>query len=193
MAYFESQDIGMPAVSCLSAARELARLLDQAALSGDVDWAQLKDLVPDTQLADHWRGSVEFLSIITDLWPADLESAQRLDPYARRYAAAEAMAREWQAHPPQTPVIIAGSTGATPASRLLMKAAMALPSGLVILPGLDNELRPEALERIGHAPSHPQYTLARTLRALDLQPADVQPWPGPHLCAERVRAPPPDP
>ncbi len=177
MAYFQAHGTGMPATSCLAAAKELARLLDQAALSGEVDWTQLKDLVPETQLADHWRRSVEFLSIITEQWPTDLETAQRMDPYTRRYAAAEAMVQEWRSNPPETPVIIAGSTGATPASRLLMQAAMTLPSGLVILPGLDNELRPEALDRIGRAPSHPQYTLARTLRALDLQPSDVEPWP----------------
>lgn len=177
MAFFEAQGAGMPATSCLSAARELARLLDQAALSGDVDWGQLNALVPETQLADHWRRSVEFLSIITEQWPNELEDATRMDPYTRRYAAAEAMAREWQARPPDSPVIIAGSTGATPASQLLMKAVMTLPKGLVILPGLDNELTPDALDRIGDAPSHPQFSLARTLKALHLDPKHVQAWP----------------
>ena len=65
-----------------------------------------------------------------------------MDPYARRYAAAEAMVREWQVRPPESPVIIAGSTGATPASRLLMQAAMQLPKGVVVLPGLDRDLSP---------------------------------------------------
>jgi ATP-dependent helicase/nuclease subunit B len=183
MAYFEAHGAGMPAASCLSAARELARLLDQAALSGNVDWAQLKALVPDVQLAVHWEQSLEFLSIITEQWPAQLEDATAMDPYARRYAAAEAMAREWQARPPESPVIIAGSTGATPASRLLMQAALQLPKGLVVLPGLDRDLTPEALERIAAAPSHPQFTLARTLSELGLDPVAVAPWP------ERVSAP----
>lgn len=177
MAFFEAQKTGMPAASCLSAARELARLLDQAALSGEVDWTQLNALVPETQLADHWRRSVEFLSIITEQWPTELEDAMRMDPYTRRYAAAKAMVRVWQTRPPDSPVIIAGSTGATPASQLLMKAAMSLPKGLVILPGLDNELTPQALERIGDAPSHPQYALARTLKALNLDPKTVHAWP----------------
>ena len=177
MAYFEAHGSGAPAASCVSAARELARVLDQAALSGDVDWSQLKSLVSDTQLADHWHHSVDFLSIITEQWPTELESAMRMDPYVRRYAAAEAMVREWETKPPQTPLIIAGSTGATPASRLLMKAAMSLPSGLVLLPGLDLDLGPEALESIRHAPSHPQFTLARTLKELGLTPNDVSPWP----------------
>lgn len=177
MKYFETHGTGMPAASCLSAARELARLLDQAALSGDVDWAQLKHLVPEVQLASHWEQSLEFLAIITEQWPAQLEEATAMDPYARRYAAAVAMAKEWQARPPETPVIIAGSTGATPASRLLMKAAMQLPKGLVVLPGLDRELTPDALQRISEAPSHPQFTLSRTLRDLSLEPSDIHAWP----------------
>jgi len=177
MAYFDAHGTNMPAASCLSAARELARLLDQAALSGEVDWSQLKALVPDVQLAGHWEQSLEFLSIITEQWPAQLEEATAMDPYARRYAAAEAMVTEWGARPPQGPVIIAGSTGATPASRLLMRAAIDLPKGLVVLPGLDRDLTPQALERIDASPSHPQFTLARTLRDLGLEPSAVELWP----------------
>ena len=110
MAYYERAGSQIPAVSCLSAARELARLLDQAALSGDVDWSSLSELAPGSQLAAHWEQSVEFLKIITEHWPAQLEDAARIDPYARRFAAAEAMAAHWRAHPPHGPIIVAGST-----------------------------------------------------------------------------------
>lgn len=178
MAYFSAHKVNMPAAACLSAARELARLLDQAALSGDVDWAALTEHELGAHLSLHWQQSLEFLSIITDQWPAQLEDAKAMDPYARRYAAAEAMVAEWQTHPPQTPVIIAGSTGATPASRLLMRAALALPKGLVVLPGLNRDLGPEAIRHIERAPSHPQFTLVRTLTGLDLTPQAVTPWPG---------------
>jgi len=178
MRYFEVNGTGMPPASCLAAARELARLLDQAALSGTIDWRKLETLVPEAQLAGHWKQSLEFLAIITEQWPAELDEATAMDPYARRYAAAEAMAAEWQSRPPETPVIIAGSTGATPASRLLMKAAMQLPKGLIILPGLDRGLTPNALKRVSDAPSHPQFTLARTLQDLGLQPQQVDSWPG---------------
>ena len=177
MAYFETHGTGMPAASCLAAANELARLLDQAALSGNVDWRQLESLVPEAQLATHWKQSLEFLSIITEQWPAQLDDATAMDPYARRYAAAEAMAREWLAAPPESPVIVAGSTGATPASRLLMKAAMQLPNGLVVLPGLDRSMMPDALRSIADSPSHPQFALARTLQDIGLRPGEVEPWP----------------
>lgn len=177
MAYFDALKIHLPAVSCLAAARELATLLDQAALSGEVDWDALENLVPDAQLAQHWQNSVRFLKIITDQWPAHLDEKARMDPYARRYAAVEAMAAHWQAAPPDTPVIIAGSTGATPASRLLMQAVMALPRGAIVLPGLDMDLDAPTLAQITQAPSHPQFTLARTLTALDLSLDQVTPWP----------------
>ena len=177
MQYFTSTGSELPAVSCLSAARELARLLDQAALSGDVDWADLKGLVPEADLSAHWEQSVAFLKIITDQWPARLEEATAMDPYARRFAAAEAMTRHWQTAPPNGPLIIAGSTGATPASRLLMRAAMELPQGLVVLPGLDLSLKPATLAQVAETPSHPQFTLARTLVHLDLTPEQVRSWP----------------
>ena len=178
MAYFEASGAQLPAASCLSAARELARLLDQSALSGSVDWQALKSEDLGGHLSKHWQQSLEFLSIITDQWPAQLQEATAMDPYARRYAAAEAMVAEWAKHPPETPVIIAGSTGATPASRLLMDAALRLPKGVVVLPGLNLDLAPDALAPIQDSPSHPQFTLVRTLKALDLSPDQITPWPG---------------
>lgn len=177
MRYFEATGTHLPAASCLAAARELANLLDQAALSGDVDWNSLESLVPNAQLAQHWQQSVRFLQIITDQWPAQLDEATKMDPYARRYAAAEAMAAHWRQDPPETPVIVAGSTGATPASRLLMQAVMDLPRGAIVLPGLDMDLDLPTLEQITAAPSHPQFTLARTLSALELTLDRVTPWP----------------
>ena len=185
MQFYESSDRPLPAVSCLAAARELARLLDQAALSGDVDWAALESLVPQADLAGHWQDSVKFLRIITEHWPNELEDAQKMDPYARRLAAAEAMAKAWQDAPPTSPVIIAGSTGATPASRVLMKAAMQLPEGLVVFPGLDLSLPPATLKQVRETPSHPQYAMARALAHLDLLPGDVHRWPGSTASAEQ--------
>lgn len=179
MAYYDAQDLNIPAPSALSAARELARLLDQAALSGDVDWAQLEDIVSDRELAQHWKQSLEFLKIITQQWPIKLEDAAKLDPYTRRYKAAEAMANAWRDTPPNSLVIIAGSTGATPASRLLMDAARDLPQGLVILPGLDRDVSDTVWDSLSETPSHPQFTLARTLSHLGLSPRDVVAWPMP--------------
>lgn len=188
MAYYERNGISIPAASALSAARELARLLDQAALSGDIEWDKLKTIVPEGELAMHWRGSLRFLEIITQHWPAKLAEATAMDPYARRFAAAQALTQFWQVTPPQGPVIIAGSTGATPASRLLMRAALSLPKGLIVLPGLDRDMPVEAWAEVSQAPSHPQFTLARTLKSLGKQRSEVATWPGLTALAQQLTA-----
>ena len=177
-AFYEAQGRSIPPASALAAARELARLLDQAALSGDVDWSRLTDLVANRQLAIHWEQSVRFLDIIATQWPEDLERNVEMDPYARRLAAAEATAGSWRTAPPKGDIIIAGSTGAEPSSRVLMRAALELPRSLVILPGLDREVSEDAWSRIAEAANHPQFTIARTLRTLGLKPYEVREWPG---------------
>ena len=185
LAYYKAQGLSLPEVSALAAARELAGLLDQAALSSEpgsgVDWSKLNSLVSDTQLAQHWEQSLQFLNIITKDWPAKLDDAKAMDPYARRLGAAEAIARSWADAPPETPVIIAGSTGATPASRLMMRSVLTLPRGLIVLPGLDRDLPDAALQTLRDEPSHPQYALIGALSALQRTPASVSEWPGLHL------------
>ncbi len=176
-AFYDAQGRSIPPASALAAAKELARLLDQAALSGEVDWSKLESLVKDRQLAAHWQQSLDFLEIITTQWPEDLERNVQMDPYARRLAAAEATAETWLATPPKGDIIIAGSTGADPSGRVLMKAAMQLPRSLIVLPGLDRDVEPRAWNRIEQSANHPQFTIARTLRTLGLAPHEVATWP----------------
>lgn len=176
--FYDKIGTPVPPASALSAARELERLLDQAALSGDVNWDLLETLVEESQLAIHWQRSVEFLKIITEQWPASLKEQQRMDPYARRLAAAEAMAASWTRTPPKGDVIIAGSTGADPSARALMQAALSLPNALIVLPGLDRTMTPDTMAAIAATPSHPQNAMARTLRALGYRTDEVATWPG---------------
>ncbi len=168
----------LPPVSALAAARDLARLLDQAALSQSVNWDLLPDLAESADLAVHWQQSVRFLNILSQEWPAYVASIGRLDAPVRRLQAAEALVREWRAAPPSAPVIIAGSTGATPAGRLIMQATLELPKGLIVLPGLDEVGLSHDWSRIASAPSHPQYQLVRTLTQLQTVPQSVARWPG---------------
>ena len=176
--YLQLYGIQLPAVSALAAAGELIRLLDQAALSGDqVDWSKLPELAEGAELAQHWEASASFLSIVSQHWPGWLEENEAMDPFARRLASAEALAEQWRQSPPQSPVMIIGSTGATPASRVLMKAATGLPHGLVVLPGLIEGASLEEWSAIRASVSHPQSALAQTLATLEIAPDDVPLWP----------------
>jgi ATP-dependent helicase/nuclease subunit B len=168
-----------PASSLLAAADELGALIDQSWLVGGVDWTKLdalrNELAP--QLAEHWQSAASFLDIVMKAWPQHLKEQGVTDAQARRLAAAEALATRWAGDPPQHPVIIAGSTGTGAATRRLMEAVLALPRGLIVLPGLDADLTPKGWKAVADAPSHPQHALGETLKWLRLTAKDVRPWP----------------
>ncbi|MBI1359324.1 MAG: double-strand break repair protein AddB [Alphaproteobacteria bacterium] len=168
----------LPPASALAAADELASLLDQASIGDAADWSALEDLSLSDSLAAHWRLSQQFLDIAVKAWPDYLREQSSVDELQRERIAAEATAERWSGpKAPRHPVIIAGSTGATAATRILMKAALALPRGMVVLPGLDPDLDAAGWQAIAEAPSHPQYALFQTLRYLEISPQDVRTWP----------------
>ena len=169
--------VEMTPAAALAAARELSGLLEQAAMSETADWSRLEQAVP-ADLALHWQRAHGFLRIVTELWPQWLEENGASDPFLARLRAAAAMAQRWQGSPPAGMVVIAGSTGATAPGRVLMRAALALPRGLVVLPGLDTRLTGARLAAISAAPGHPQNVLVQTLRYLGRNPGDVGSWPG---------------
>jgi ATP-dependent helicase/nuclease subunit B len=167
----------LPPRSLLSAADELCTLLDQAGMAGGVDWTKLSKLVPESDFALHWQNAAEFLEIITQAWPEHLKEVGASDTQTRRLAAAEALRTRWAKTPPNRPVIIAGSTGAGAATRILMEAVLQLPKGLIVLPGLDADLSKEGWIAVNDAASHPQHTLLQTLKWLRLAPEQVREWP----------------
>ncbi|MBI1339833.1 double-strand break repair protein AddB [bacterium] len=167
----------LPPATLLAAVDELSQLIDQSAMGGEVDWSMLPHLVEDQDLARHWSASASFLNIVGEAWPQQLAELRMLDPALRRLKAAHALAERWTREPPRDPVLVIGSTGAMPATRILMAATLRLSAGAVVLPGLDRELDDDAWKAVARAPSHPQYVLARTLRDLDATPADVADWP----------------
>ncbi len=177
IAFFEQTGEPIPLPAALATAEALGRLLDQAALAGLEDWSGLDQLVTDRSLAHHWERSARFLAIIAEQWPQWLAEHGALDPLTRRMRVAEALAAHWQAAPPDTPVILAGSTGSTPASLVLMRAALALPKGRVILPGLDRDASAADWQAIAGAANHHQSALAATLEALGPTAGEVPVWP----------------
>jgi len=158
----------------LAAADELAKLLDSF-YTEEIDPAALHTLAPDAH-AKHWARSLEFLSIVTQAWPAYLAEAGLSDPADRRAKLIDRQTRLWAQSPPQSPIIIAGTTGSTPSVARMMKLVATLPKGCVVLPGLDLASSSPVWEATDEP--HPQSGLKHLLESLGLTRTDVAEWPG---------------
>ncbi len=167
---------GMPATPAqmVQLAAELARLMDAVDI-GETGWEGLERLVPE-DLALNWQLTVAFLKIVTDQWPAFLNERGFMAPMAHRNALIEAQVRLLQQAPPDVPVIAAGSTGSTPATAKLLAAIARLPSGAVVLPGLDPYLDEESWEQL--TADHPQFGMRQLLERMEAVRADVALLPG---------------
>ena len=170
----QGHPIAQSAAQALKLARELGGLLDELAIEG-VDFGRLADLVTGN-FAEHWRRTLTFLEIVGTAWPAMLAERGQVDAIERRSRAIRARAARWQAAPPRTPVIAAGSTGSQPATRELLGVIARLPQGVVVLPGLDREIDEESWRRLD--PSHPQFGLHELLASFGVERAAVPDWPG---------------
>jgi ATP-dependent helicase/nuclease subunit B len=155
----------------IAMADELRKLLDSAAAADEVHWDRLPTLVEGRELARHWEASAKFLAIIAEYWPKRLQIDGLTDPGGRRAEMLRALARDWDANPPQRPVIIAGSTGSMGATRTLMQVVARLPRGVVVLPGLDTDLDEESWVAVGD--QHPQFALKEALAALGIGRGDI--------------------
>ncbi len=160
---------------------ELARLLDQVQTEG-VDFAELKNLVPD-EYAAHWQVILQFLTIISDVWPTILEAEGAIDPAHRRDLLLRRQVAEWQKNPPKGHIYAVGSTGSIPATAELLQLVANLPKGCVILPGLDRHLDDTAWDLLEEEPSHPQYGLARLIASAGLRRDQI-----PDICIEAAQS-----
>lgn len=170
-------------------AAELARLIDAVAAER-LDFSRLKGLAPD-DYASHWQVTLNFLSIVTEAWPAILADGGRVDPAARRNAVLAAQAAAWTRHPPPMPVIGAGSTGSLPAAADLLAVISTLPQGVVVLPGLDPDMDDESWAAVQADDAHPQYGLSRLLDRLGVSREQVFDWgnaPAPRAMRRRLVA-----
>ena len=167
-------------------AEALAALLDSAQID-DVSLDRLDDLVPEA-FADHWQKTIEFLQIIREHWPKILAERGQMDPVARRVHLIRGLAQRWSAQPPPDLVYAAGSTGSIPATAELLGVVARLPTGKLVLPGLDLALDDAAWDAVAGEPSHPQHGLRRLLEQIGLKRSEVRPWPGADDAARQARA-----
>lgn len=168
-------------LSALAAADALGELLDAGELNAEgpenADWSKIDNLVEDHDLAEHWQKSCEFLKIITENWPEYLRSNRLIEGSYKRRRAIELLAQNWQQNPPNHMVIIAGSTGAIKATRILMKTVIGLPKGLVVLPGLDLGMDDKTWQKINKEDGSPQRALYDTINFLELERKNIGLWP----------------
>lgn len=164
------KDKGFSWAQCLDFAKSLARLMDQV-YTENLNLSDLPDLVPTNELSDHWKEIVQFLDILSEQWPKILQERGVIDGADRRNRLMNALSDFWSNYPPESPILIAGSTGSIPAVTQLMKVISHLPQGGVILPGLDLNM-PDAVW--SDLPmSHPQSIMKNTLNFIGAERADV--------------------
>ncbi len=174
----------IPADQAVRLAAALGGLLDRVQTE-QLGFDRLADIVP-AEFAQHWQETLDFLSVLTRIWPDMLAAEGCVDPAIRRNMLLAARAERWRASPPSDPVIAAGSTGTIPATAALLGVVCRLPRGRVVLPGLDRFADDRSWAAIREDPSHPQHGMALLLERLGVERADVLDWP-----CEDVPATPP--
>jgi ATP-dependent helicase/nuclease subunit B len=125
------------------------------------------------------------LRLATEQWPARLAELGLVDVNQRRAALLRALAEQWTRHPPERPLIAAGSTGTAPATADLLAVIARAPRGAVVLPGLDLDLADDAWAEVGEA--HPQGAMKRLLGRAGVARGAVRPWPQSETTAEAVK------
>ena len=169
---FEKQKEGsaLNPAGAIRLAQELMRLVDDVETTA-LHLNDLKSLV-GADYAAHWQLTLDFLKILTDLWPPILEQAGFMEPAARKRMILEQVAEHWK---PVYPVVLAGTTGTRPSTARLAKSILNFENGCVVLPGMDQSLSLE--DRQSLPPTHPQYTLNQLIQQLGMPAV----WPA---CSE---------
>ena len=141
---------------------------------------QDEDVTPETIAAldvsghsAHWARTQEFLRIVAPL------ARNREDRASRQREAVLRLERLWRDHPPEGPVVIAGSTGSRGTTFLLMQIIARMKQGAVVVPGFDTDQPTEvwhSLQDPMTGEDHPQFRFRRLMEALDAGPGDFRPW-----------------
>ena len=163
-----------PRAAVFDLSDSLAKLLDEMQGEGvPPDRIAALDI---TDQSGHWERSLRFLQIVQRYFG---DTPEAPDQEARQRLVIERLVATWAEHPPQDPVIVAGSTGSRGATALFLQAVARLPQGAVILPGFDFDMPQtvwDALDNALTAEDHPQFRFRRLMDLLGLTARDVQQW-----------------
>ncbi len=153
----------------IALAGDLEALMDHFTVE-DAPWSEMAASV-EADYSRYFGLTLDFVRIATESWPQILAERGQSDPTQRHKALVEAETERLLRVRPETPMIVAGSTGSIPATARLIAAIAGLPNGAVVLPGLDTRLDAASWTMIGSAGDdttdavhgHPQTALHRLL------------------------------
>ncbi len=183
-AHEAERGVTLDAPAALAHGDALGELLDSLHIEECFD-ADAIDALVEGDLAKHWERSARFLSVATRAWPKRLRELGLIDPAQRRVELLRLLAEQWDAKPPETPLIAAGSVGAAPSMVAVLGTVAKAPQGVVVLPGLDPELAESAWAQIDE--QHPQAAMRRLLAAHGVTRGEVKAWPAGESFAEAER------
>lgn len=178
-----AREIAASPIQSLNLARSLAKLIDGFE-SRDLELGKVVAAYPeDFDVARHREAILDFLRIVTELYPQALHKLGFIGAIHRRSQLIRREADRLASHPPQHPVIAAGSTGSIAATAILLNVIARLETGAVVLPGLDRFVDGESWGSIADAgnpqgPSHAQYGMRMLLKSMGILPGDVELLPG---------------
>lgn len=153
----------------LHLAEDLSALLDQI-YAEEHNFQNLSKLVPDN-FAAHWQVTLQFLQILTQVWPEILKAEQALDPMDLRNQQFRLIAKEWAKAPPQKPIVFAGVNLALGSAADMIRSALLSPSVCLVLHGLDQISSDAYWAKIRE--DHPQYLLKKLLTHYEIDRAKI--------------------
>lgn len=177
-------NLGSTPAQAAQLAGELGKLMDDIERE-NVSLSGIQNLVPETY-SEHWKKTVDFLKIVTEMWPNYLTASGLTSPEGRRNALILAEADRISRLKPDEIVIVAGVTGSIPSTVTLMRAVAAHASGAIVLPALDRSLDDESWNEIPNHPEHPQFGLRKLLDGLGISRDDVATLPNADVEAART-------
>lgn len=175
-------------------AHDIAVTMDRLLVEDIGPQELLKDAVLDLlgDLSGHWQNSLHLFARVQARWVAELDRMGALDAASRRNRLFDHAAESWRDSPPETPIVAAGVTSASPALARLLRVVSDLPMGAVILPDFDLSMDAGLWEELGAAGddegdretpfergdaiTHPQYHLKLLLNRMGIARGEVQPW-----------------
>ena len=163
-----------PRASLYDLTDSLAALMDE--MQGEGVSAEDIAALDVSDQSGHWSRAQQFFAIAqTYLAQADGTP----DSEGRQRLLTEHLIAQWSETPPQTPIILAGSTGSRGTTALLMQAIAKLPQGAVVLPGFDFDMPTAVWADLDNAmlcEDHPQYRFRQLMRTLNLPRDEIRPW-----------------